>query len=296
MKRSDYYTFFKELLPFTYLYKYQTWKIGWVRWFLLLSVFPLLGSHLSDINTLSYKTIAFFSSIYFATIWAVLLYYIVQPSYKALHHTLFVASAGSVLGLSLAYFFQETSLMQALYGMALSNDPWLRLLGFLFGVGVLEEVSKALPLLFGIFVLKKGGTPYDVIFIGIVCGLAFGVAESLGYMLGIAKMLSPEKVGDFATLQFVRLITLPLLHALWTGCAAFFIVLAYEHEWCSKRLLLLGLGIPILLHGFYDFFADSFLALLLALLSVLNFVIYLKNAPVIRLRLHELRNDSDIDP
>ena len=51
-----------------------------------------------------------------------------------------------------------------------------------------------------------------------------------------------------------RLITLPLLHAVWSGTFAYFVALSSVNRHVGKGLLLAGLLIAACLHGLYDTF------------------------------------------
>jgi len=80
----------------------------------------------------------------------------------------------------------------------------------------------------------------------------------------------------------VRLITLPLLHAVWAGIVAYFIALSGEMLRFKRGLLLAGICISALSHGLYDTFSDSFIGLIIAVLSMLIFITYIQRVDTIR--------------
>jgi RsiW-degrading membrane proteinase PrsW (M82 family) len=132
-----------------------------------------------------------------------------------------------------------------------TNGFLLSLVGYTFGVGLCEEICKALPLIF------KYRHPNDqswrgAYLWGLASGAGFGLAEGVMY------------AGDFyngmsgAGIYFVRNISCVALHALWTGSAAITIhqrqhLFQQEmawHDWLVRSLAVVA--VPMVLHGLYD--------------------------------------------
>jgi RsiW-degrading membrane proteinase PrsW (M82 family) len=152
-------------------------------------------------------------------------------------------------------------------------DPELGLvpsfLGFTFGVGLCEEVCKVLPLLWHYRV--KGPLPWRTASAwGFISGVGFGISEGITYS---ADFYNGIASGD---MYLVRFISCVALHGIWSASAALFIhrfqhIIQADFVWYEfiPRALFL-VGIPMILHGFYDTFLKkdlNMLALLTALVS-----------------------------
>jgi len=153
------------------------------------------------------------------------------------------------------------------------------LLGFVIGVGVLEECAKVLPV-WWIYVHKKNVDNLStIVFLGCVSGFAFGVAEAVNYSISYALGLSAGGMGfgGYLIAQLTRLITLPLLHAVWSGIFAYFVALASVNRHVGNGLLLAGLVITASLHGLYDTFSGSLIGVAIAVVSILVFIAYYRS-------------------
>src|SRR5438270_12054154 len=94
--------------------------------------------------------------------------------------------------------------------------------------------------------------------------------------------------GDYLIAQMTRLITLPLLHAIWAGVFAYFVALASKNSHVGKGLLVAGLLITATLHGLYDSFSESILGVALAVLSMLLFVAYYRSGQTLQAKISAL--------
>jgi RsiW-degrading membrane proteinase PrsW (M82 family) len=104
-------------------------------------------------------------------------------------------------------------------------------------------------------------------------GIAFGVYEGVQY-----QMTSNTEL-DYSNAFFMnvaRLTSLPFLHAIWTGMAAYFIAFANLYPKYRLSLYALAIIIPATIHGLYDTLGWNILGLLLMLLSVVLLMSYLK--------------------
>ena len=125
------------------------------------------------------------------------------------------------------------------------------------GVGLIEETVKALPLLWLYIARRKFDSLMTVTFLGCVSGLSFAVAEGVSYSILYAIGHKRHLLGysEYLIINFTRLITLPLLHALWSGIVAYFIGLGILNDRFIKGLIVAGIGLSALLHCLYNTFS-----------------------------------------
>ena len=127
---------------------------------------------------------------------------------------------------------------------------WASFFGFTFGVGLCEEITKAIPVLVLLHGDKKLGWR-SACFLGIASGVGFGVAEGIMYAGHYYNgMLT-------ADIYFTRFISCVALHATWTAAVGIF---AYQNlagfetnealDWVKHLLLIIS--VPAILHGLYD--------------------------------------------
>jgi protease PrsW len=74
------------------------------------------------------------------------------------------------------------------------------------------------------------------------------------------------------------MISLPLLHALWTGVVGYFIGLTARFPRNQAAILTVGIGSMALIHGTYNTFSNTWFAFGLCVLSLLLFVMYMRSA------------------
>ena len=138
---------------------------------------------------------------------------------------------------------------------------------------------KALPLLWIFVRRREPGTVREITYLGCVSGFAFGVSESVYYSIFYAQTVASGGMylRDYVVVQLTRLITLPLLHAVFSGIAGQFIALGVETPRMRRALIFAGIGMAALLHGLYDALANSAFGFLLAVGSVLIFIAYIRS-------------------
>ncbi len=136
-----------------------------------------------------------------------------------------------------------------------ANDPssnfLLSLFGFTLGVGLCEEICKALPLIFT-YRRPNEQTWRRAYLWGLASGAGFGLAEAVLYAGGFYNGISG------AGIYFVRNISCVALHALWTGSAAITIhrrqhLFQQEmrwYDWIVRSIAVVA--VPMVLHGLYD--------------------------------------------
>jgi RsiW-degrading membrane proteinase PrsW (M82 family) len=165
--------------------------------------------------------------------------------------------------------------MNTLYAFTESPNILLRVVGFILGVGVLEEVVKAIPL---VVILHRAKAPYiprSMVFYGLMSGIAFGVFEGIHYQMKVNVEL------DYSNAFFMnvaRLTSLPFLHAIWAGMAGYFLAFAHLYPKYRLSLYFLAIAIPAVIHGLYDVFGWSIWGLILMFSSVILLMGYLKQS------------------
>jgi RsiW-degrading membrane proteinase PrsW (M82 family) len=201
-------------------------------------------------NTTDLKTLGWVYCLYIAPLWALVFWWLIRPGPIGKPHLII----GAII------VFAEFILIPAL------TTPWENalapgntshnLIQWIYGVGLAEEVTKALPVLvLAIVLLQARKTKFDVrmwMFLATLSGLTFGVYEASTVYVPL-DIVTIAKGGAIGIPEFVeRVFVDGLQHALWTGVAGFFIGLGTNYR--RQRVLLwsMGIAIPALLHGLND--------------------------------------------
>jgi len=136
----------------------------------------------------------------------------------------------------------------------------LTLVAYILGVGVREELTKAIPLFLMIRFTSKIENPTAGIVLGIMSGIGFAITENVFYVftnlneaLGAARRTGElgHLVGPIYT-NVVRMAMTPFFHGCLAGIFGYFIALAAVDRARRWPLLVAGLAISATLHGFFD--------------------------------------------
>jgi RsiW-degrading membrane proteinase PrsW (M82 family) len=269
---------FKNLVPIHLWVQDRPWDLVWVRLFLFFAIFPLAfglyyGSRGQEIDL---RLAAWAFSIYFALMWALVLRFCLQPEAIGTKTHLKVTAFTAFLGVLAVLVLSRLPIISSLTAETQSASLAGRLLGFTLGVGLVEEGVKAFPIY--LFLFRKGQfqRPLTYAYMGAMSGLAFGSTEAVVYSLSYAQGLAVGGLGfgDYIVVQFIRFITLPLLHGIWSGMACYFVGLAALNRNKARVLFVVGLSMVAVLHGVYDTFASGWGGLAIAVVSLLMFVSY----------------------
>jgi len=167
------------------------------------------------------------------------------------------------------------------------------------GVGLNEEVTKALPVfLAGIILLKFRSTKLDArmwMFLGTIAGLVFGVSESALYTSEAITTISGSQVASqqvSAVLAFAeRVFVDGFQHAVWAGISCFFIGMGLNYRRRRVQLVALGILMAALLHGLNDwslgFFNSYWPWILIQAFSLFLFLGYTISAAAIEQKVRE---------
>lgn len=292
-----------RIMPLGAWLKDRPWDLVWVRWFLAYALFPFLL--LRTIGHLKFENVALAFGVYFAFTWLIVLTLTMRPERLDLGLLCGVAMFTAVVGM-LVILPVVANLPGMRFLQSVVDRPGeasnLLLLWFawIVGVGLLEEGCKLLPVYLFVYRKRRPYRPLTYAYVGVVSGLTFGVVEVIGYsqinalfhvrdalreMLYTGGFDSASK--EYLTAQLLRMISLPLIHACWSGIAGFFVGLASIHRPSPRALMGLGLLVVSVLHGTYDMFADRWFGIGLAALTVLIFLSYVRTGDVIAQELAE---------
>jgi RsiW-degrading membrane proteinase PrsW (M82 family) len=271
----------QDLIPFNELW--QSLKRPPV-WLLLLGLLPLGYAFLVAVN---YKTADeaaldtfYFFGLFFSLIWGVIIYHIALPSSQGRGKERVQWGIGCtvftmVMLLTIYRWLISDPIINYLdVQLPDSQNFWQSLEGFLLGVGPLEELIKAIPVLGIVYLLKKGTDPSTAAFYGAMSGLGFAVKEGILYSSIYLQNLAqtgPQAIGPYLTEQLLRQISLPLGHASWAAIFGFFIGLSALYPTRRWQLLIAGWIIAAVAHGLYDGLASyiPLLSLVILIAAVL---------------------------
>jgi len=230
---------------------------GWTQGFrLLVVVYGLLPSVFLVLfeNSSTVTTPGWAYSLYLAPLWAMVFYYLIRPG-KITKTVIVLGVAVSVGTLVLIHVLAvpwESALAKA------TNSHPKQILPWIYGVGYAEEVTKALPVLaLALILVYFRKEKLDVrmwMLLGCISGLAFGVAEAVGYtghFLAISEQHPEAAIA--AVLGFAeRVFGDGFQHAVWAGISGFFIGMGINYRRQRILLITIGISIPAVLHGLND--------------------------------------------
>jgi RsiW-degrading membrane proteinase PrsW (M82 family) len=221
-------------------------------------------------------------ALYFSVIWAFFFYWLFETRQVERWVCVLCFMFTAIVSISVLLLVQLIPPWSTLYAMLTSDRPILRAVGLFLGVGINEELCKAAVLFWLVRRPGKLLVPQTVVLYGIMSGLGFGIYEGVHYQLRLNRELS----GDAAyLLNIARLTSLPFLHAIWTGIAAYFISFGALFPNRTLVLYFLAIFMPATLHATYDFFGLSPVGLGTGFVSVLALTAYLSNCSQIQKRL-----------
>ena len=173
----------------------------------------------------------------------------------------------------LVIFFYILKFIGFSYRAALDRDNGflMSMMGFTFGVGLCEELFKALPLLWH---YRRKAT------IDLRGAIAWGLASGIGFGISEGIMYSSDFYNGFSTsgIYVVRFVSCVALHAVWTGATA---VLIYRRQqelrdvdvWFGWPIPVLKiLAVSMVLHGLYDTLLKRDMEFMAVVTAVASFV------------------------
>ena len=243
---------------------------------LLPSLFVVLFSATRDVAAPGWAY-----SLAIAPLWAVAFWLLIKPG----HITRLIAwlAAGIV---AIVLILLPTLTLPWENALDATADPH-SLLPWIYGVGLAEEVTKALPILIAALALRWiWKITLDVrvwMFLGTIAGLTFGVRESVLYTASYLTQ-GNHKAGVAIPLILtfaLRVFVDGFQHAVWAGISAFFIGMGVNYRRRRIPLILFGIGLPAVLHGLNDWsiqLASHWLWILMEAVSLFLFIGYTMSA------------------
>ena len=125
-----------------------------------------------------------------------------------------------------------------------SASLFTRYFGMTVGVGLIEESVKLFPVFWMASRTKgKSVSITSIVYLGVISGLAFGATEAIMYSFLYAESLQKNEMAaaSYITIQILRFISLPFLHAVWCGISSYFVGLAIISRTGSRILIAVGL-------------------------------------------------------
>lgn len=266
-----------SIFPFREVFSRELYRSNTVRSLLFLGLFPLVINLLA--KQVSLEQIAWLIGIYSASVWGVVLHNLIKPVQFSWRNTLKCILFTTVIGIPLLLIFQQVPPFRNLYH-AINAGPLYRLIGFILGVGVLEEICKALPIYFLLARPQKLQDPLTSAFYGAMSGLGFAIAEGAAYSFRYAAGLSRGQLdlSAYMAANTIRFVSLPLFHAMLAGIVGYFIGLAVINPSRRSAIVFIGIMISATLHGLYNMFAGGLPGLMIVAFTILLFVTYLRRS------------------
>ena len=328
LKRFDY----SLLAPVVRAFSPRLLRRRAVKWLLGFGLFPLLVLYLSAMFGWGFENTAWFLGAYFCFFWIVFFNNLMSPEPHVKRKGMKWALFTMLVGIPVLLIWQQLPIIRHLYSGTVSEAFLVRVLAFVLGVGVCEELCKALPLIF--FGRSKPTllTPHNAIYLGIMSGLGFALAEvvqySIQYWQGSAQVSAMlvtecmdqsrswygsvnaytfadklqqampylvEYYGQTIIAQIVRFMSLPLLHAVWAGVVGYFIGLSLLKKKAQWVFIAVGIGLMAVIHGVYDVFSHNLIGFALALGSVLILMSYISEEETITAKVR-LSTQENVEP
>jgi len=273
------------LVPVSAWRRDRPWTIASVQWFLFFTIFPLFLVAWTALAGSDFSDVAYLYGVYFAMMWGLVLWLFVRPERIGVLDVVRVALFTSITGVFIVGVLYRLPVLASVVGATREPQLLVRLLGFVFGVGLLEELVKAIPVLWIFVRNREAGTIREITYLGCVSGFAFGVSEAVAYSVFYAQTVArgDMALAAYIVVQLTRLITLPLLHAMFSGIAAHFIALGVETPALRRALIFAGIAIAALIHGLYNTFSGTLAGFVLAIGAVLVFIAYVRSVESMRL-------------
>jgi len=225
--------------------------------FLLLSlvaVVPLAIESLDGIHAILNGL-----AIWSGTLWALLMYRLFAARQIGVAWAMGTVFFTAFIGIPLLSLYLQ--LPGDIFGWLEKIDFFPLTLGaYILGVGVREELTKAIPLFLFVRFSTKMENPTAGIVLGVMSGIGFAITENVFYVYtNLNEALNAARrtgqlvhlVGPVYT-NVVRMAMTPFFHGCLAGIFGYFISLSAVDRARRWALLMAGLAISATLHGLFD--------------------------------------------
>lgn len=219
----------------------------------------------------SYSSILNGLAIWSGMFWAILLYRLFADRELGIHTALIVFLVTSFVMMPLfnLYLLIPPDITEKLVEwtptgyLAMLRFP-VSYFGFVFGVGLREEMCKAVPLLVLALFSVRMKNPLNGLVLGMMSGVGFAASENVYYVFKTVNraIAVTQQTGDFSNFvvpvynNVVRMMTGPFAHAVYSGIFGYFISLAAADKARRIPLFFAGLFVAAFLHGSYNTFVS----------------------------------------
>jgi RsiW-degrading membrane proteinase PrsW (M82 family) len=217
-------------------------------------------------------------ALYSSLLWALFFYVAFSQPTVRVFHCLLAYLGSAVFSISLVALARVLIPLEWVGVWITAPGILTRWVGHLVGVAWIEELAKMFVLY---FLWVRRPHPRVMMFYGLMAGLGFGIYEGVAYQssenlrVSFPGRSTAQGAGIYYMLNILRLTSLPFLHAMWTGIAAYFIGFAAQYPSRRGGLFLAALIVPSLLHATYNTFSSSLIGLTVAMVTVLALNVYL---------------------
>jgi RsiW-degrading membrane proteinase PrsW (M82 family) len=213
------------------------------------------------------------TALYFSVLWAILFYHVFPAPNIRIGTSIYCFLGTGLVSISLLVGFFSLPYVSLPIEWLNSELPAFRAIAFFIWVAIPEELCK----IFMIYVLSKRPEVYlprTLAYYGMICGLGFGIYEGLDYQLGRNAAFAESQV-EYLFLNLLRLTSIPVLHAVWTGIASYLLGFAYLYPRRKWVLTAAAVSVPSVLHALFNTFNGTITSLGISLMSVLMLILYL---------------------
>lgn len=135
--------------------------------------------------------------------------------------------------------------------LSLLSPQFLFILYVFLGIALVEEVLKFLVVKWKVFSNSELDEPVDLILYMIISALGFAALENVLIIGGLGPFALPSHI---IALSAFRFLGATFLHTLASGMLGYFLAISSLNRKPSFLMLLAGLGLSTLLHGFFNVF------------------------------------------
>lgn len=222
-------------------------------------------------------------ALYVSVFWGVFFWTQFKTDTSSVKRGVLCFCVTACLSTTLLVVLHSSGWLKSIVPLTESRSALMRFVGFFCCAGLPEEICKAAVIF---WLVRRPGRilkPQDVVLYGLLSGFGFGIHEGLRYQLGMNRAL--DSVDATYIYNFLRLTSLPFLHACWCGIASYFISYAAIAPMSRYGLWMLAILIPTGIHSMYDAFCNSILGLGTAVIGVVLMMAYLAGSKGLRRKL-----------